>query len=145
MALSVFLLEQVAWAFSDRDRAVEEVRRAKKCDREQPESAPLFVGQRGSVVATLAEALKAERSAAIEGIFGDWRFIEDAFRKRIAPPSVWLDVRHLSPLDIYFLLDGVPQSDPSALRALARSICVERWQPLPLWFEADPVSSRATA
>ncbi len=127
-ALSVFLLMQVSWVYLDYERACREVEEARKLDREYPESAPLFVSSRGSVVATLAEALKAQRSAAIDAIFGEWWVVDKLFRKRIHPPSVWLDVRHFSPLDVTVLVDGIPQNDPSILMSLADAMQKSRWQ-----------------
>jgi hypothetical protein len=127
MALAVFLLEQAAWLYSDRERAISEILQAVERDREHPETAPEFVGPPGGVVATLAEALKAKRSVAINAIFDDWLFVEDAFHQRISPPSVWLDVRHFSPLQITFLIDGVPVNNSKNLLDLAAEIRNVRW------------------
>jgi hypothetical protein len=126
-ALMVFLLEQASWAVDDRITAASEIALTIGRGGDTPATAPLFAGPSRSVVATLAEALKAKRSDAVHAVFGDWFFVEDAFGKRLTPPSVWLNVRHLSPTDFQVIVDGELQENPAALRKLALEI--ERSRP----------------
>lgn len=121
-AFAAFVLEQVAWRAADPSRASEEIDVAKARRLQSPESAPIFSGGRRSAAATLAEAVKAKRSASLGAIFDDWLFVEDAFQKRMEPPAVWLDVRYLAQTNLRVFVDGQPAESPELLRSLARRI-----------------------
>jgi len=123
VALVQFLLYQVAWALTDPKRAVQEIEDAVQYRRGCAESAPVFVGPARSRAATLSEAIRACRSACIEGVFGDWLWIGDTFHQRVKPFfAVCLDVRHLSPLNIEIVVDGVEVVDANILLDLAGRI-----------------------
>ena len=115
----VFLLETAAWALSDPDRALREIESAVARQLPVPETAPIWEQDRGRIVATLAEALKAKRNTSLLNIFGDPLLLEDTFCCRVSPPAVWMDVSQLSPLNITITIDGCLVRDPQRLLELA--------------------------
>ena len=127
VALLVLLLDQAVWVARDPERARREVVEARDHGEPVPRSAPVLESERGPMVASLAEALRARRNTSILRMFGhDLLFVEDAFGHRLKSPTVWVDARVLAPQNIAVTLDGVEVTDPETLARLAMDLEAER-------------------
>lgn len=122
-AFAAFLLQQSAWYYSDEVTAAEEFRQCIDSKCEFAPSSPRFEGPRGSVAATLAEALKAGRGGFLTAVLGEADVASLLFSYGTSPnASVSMRIPWFAPSDMTIELNGTRCEDADKLFKLAADI-----------------------